>query len=48
MIEPSWEVFEECEKCLAPESKPCYKLNSTSKQLVECLNPHPGRKQKKK
>lgn len=48
LIEPSWEVFKDCPKCFAVAGDPCYKLYSTSKNLVVCAEPHRGRKKKKK
>lgn len=47
MIEPSWEVFDECPKCFAEKKKPCYNLTSTSANLVVNSNPHPARKKLK-
>lgn len=44
-IVTSWKIFEECPICLSPKGKPCYSLKSTSKRLIENVNPHPGRKQ---
>lgn len=44
ILEPSWEVFDECKICLAAPKKPCYSLKSTSKNLTPLKNPHHGRK----
>ena len=46
-IQPSWEVFDECETCLAGPKMPCYDLKSKSKNLTPLLNPHKGRKRLK-